>query len=240
WQGFFDPAMGAVLFDDGAEEAADAEIKGLLKLTGLKPGRALDTACGYGRHGRALAKRGWDVTGVDVMPGYLAEARRRAKAAGVAVRFKRAELKDLRAFRGGFDLVLNLYTSFGYYPTAAANLACLKQMAAALKPGGWLCVELIPRETLLKTVEPYEERPVPGGQLWEERRWLGQGRLETKVTWANGPRLRRSKSVMQTYGRADLAALMAVAGLKDLRAHGSYQGRPFKTGGRLLMLGRRA
>jgi SAM-dependent methyltransferase len=231
--------MGAVLFDDGAEEAAASEIKGLLKLTGLEPGRALDTACGYGRHSRALGQRGWDVVGVDVMPGYLAEARRRAKAAGVAATFQRAELKDLRGYQGGFDLVLNLYTSFGYYPTAAANLACLKQMAAALKPGGWLAVELIPRETLLKTVEPYEERPVPGGQLWEERRWLSQGRLETRVTWANGPRLRRSESVMFTYSRTGLAEQMAAAGLKDLRTFGSYQGRPFQVGGRLLMLGRR-
>jgi SAM-dependent methyltransferase len=231
--------MGAVLFDDGAEEAAEAEVKGLLKLTGLNPGRALDTACGYGRHSRALARRGWDVTGVDVMPGYLAEARRRAKAAGVAAKFKQAELNDLRAFQGGYDLVLNLYTSFGYYPTAAANLACLKQMAAALRPGGWLALELIPRESLLKTVEPYEERPVPGGQLWEERRWLGQGRLETRVTWANGPRLRRRDSVMYTYSRPELAAWMAKAGLENSRTFGSYQGRPFKAGGPLLMLGRR-
>ena len=232
--------MGAVLFDDGAEEAAEPEIKGLLKLTGLKPGRALDTACGYGRHSRALAKRGWEVTGVDLMPGYLAEARRRAKAAGVAVKFKRAELKELSAFQGGFDLALNLYTSFGYYPTAAANLACLKQMAAVLKPGGWLCVELIPRETLQRTVEPYEERPVPGGQLWEERRWLSGGRLETRVTWANGPRLRRSESVMCTYTRPELAGMFKRAGLGKIQAHGTYQGRPFKAGGPLLMLGRRA
>jgi len=232
--------MGSVLFDDGAEEAAEGEVKGLLKLTGLKQGRVLDTACGYGRHSRALAERGWDVTGVDVMPGYLSEARRRAKAAGMAVKFKRAELKDLRAFRGGYDLVLNLYTSFGYYPTAAANLASLKQMAAALKPGGWLALELIPRESLLKTVEPYEERPVPGGQLWEERRWLSQGRLETRVTWANGPRLRRSGSVMHTYSQPILAAMFKRAGLQKTRAFGTYRGRPFKAGGPLLMLGRRA
>jgi SAM-dependent methyltransferase len=231
--------MGSVLFDDGAEEAADAEIHGLLKLTGLKGGRALDTACGYGRHCRALSKRGWDVTGVDVMPGYLAEARRRAKAAALAVEFKQAEMKDLRAFRGGFDLVLNLYTSFGYYPSAAANLACLKQMAAALTPGGWLCVELVPRETLLKSVVPYEERAVPGGQLWEERRWLSRGRLETKVTWANGPRLRSSSGVMHTYSAPELAALMGQAGLGALKAFGSYHGRPFREGGRLLMSGRR-
>jgi SAM-dependent methyltransferase len=231
--------MGAVLFDEGAEEAAESEIKGLLKLAGLTAGKALDTACGYGRHSRALAKRGWDVTGVDVTPGYLAEARRRAKASGVAAKFQRSELKDLRAYKGGYDLVLNLYTSFGYYPTAAANLACLTQMAAALKPGGWLGVELIPRETLLKTVEPYEERPVPGGQLWEERRWLSGGRLETRVTWANGPKLRRSESVMHTYTRPELAGLFKRVGLGKIQAFGSYQGRPFKAGGPLLMLGRR-
>jgi SAM-dependent methyltransferase len=35
-------------------------------LSGLPPGRALDLACGSGRHSFWLAERGWDVTPVDI------------------------------------------------------------------------------------------------------------------------------------------------------------------------------
>src|SRR5262249_43588675 len=41
----------------------------------LPPGRALDAACGTGRHAKYLASRGWRVTGVDVTPEMLARAR---------------------------------------------------------------------------------------------------------------------------------------------------------------------
>jgi SAM-dependent methyltransferase len=38
------------------------------ELEALAPGKALDLACGSGRHSRWLAERGWDVTSVDVAP----------------------------------------------------------------------------------------------------------------------------------------------------------------------------
>jgi SAM-dependent methyltransferase len=40
-------------------------------LTGLAPGRALDLACGAGRHARWLVERGWVVTAVDQDPGEI-------------------------------------------------------------------------------------------------------------------------------------------------------------------------
>ncbi len=237
---FFDAPMGALLFDDGAEETAEAEVRGLLGLTGLSRGSVLDTACGYGRHSRALAKRGFAVTGVDLMPGYLAEARRRAKAARRAVRFAQADLRDLRAYRGAFDLVLNLYTSFGYEAGKAANAAVFKQLAAALAPGGWLALELVPRESLEAIVTPYEERPLADGVLVEQREWLGGGRLGTRVHWARGRKVTVRDSVLQTYTRKELLALGSAAGLAKVQGFGTYAGKPFKVGGRFLMLGRKA
>lgn len=228
--------MGALLFDDGAEEAAEGELRGLLRLTGLKRGSALDTACGYGRHSRALARRGFQVTGVDLTPGYLAEARRRARAAGLAIRFERADLKDLRAYRGGYDLVLNLYTSFGYEAGKAANAAVFRHLVAALAPGGWLALELLPRESLEAIVTPYEERPLAKGVLVEQREWLSGGRLATRVHWAQGRRVRRRDSVLQTYTRKELLALAKAAGLGKIQGFGSYAGKPFKLGGRFLMV----
>ena len=69
--------MGSLLFDGPAERSAPREIGGLLRLTGLKVGSVLDTACGYGRHSRVLAAKGWPVTGLDASSAYLREAGRR-------------------------------------------------------------------------------------------------------------------------------------------------------------------
>lgn len=46
-------------------------------------GTALDLGCGSGIWSVSLAKRGWDVTGIDVVPKAITRADRRAQEAGV-------------------------------------------------------------------------------------------------------------------------------------------------------------
>lgn len=61
------------------------------------PGRALDVGCGSGRHALTLARLGWDVTGVDVVPEAIERARRRAADADVTATFLRADVGALPA-----------------------------------------------------------------------------------------------------------------------------------------------
>ena len=59
--------------DDEHSDADTAEILGLLD---LPPGsRILDAPCGHGRIARRLAAAGMEVTGVDLTPAYLEQAR---------------------------------------------------------------------------------------------------------------------------------------------------------------------
>ena len=53
------------------------------ELAGLPPGRALDLACGEGRNAIWLARRGWEVTGVDFSGVAIDKAGRMAAEAGV-------------------------------------------------------------------------------------------------------------------------------------------------------------
>jgi SAM-dependent methyltransferase len=73
------------------------------------PGRALDLGCGTGTNSIYLARHGWDVTGVDVVPRALAEAQRAAGAAGVAAAFVEGDVTDLESLglAGGFDLLVD-------------------------------------------------------------------------------------------------------------------------------------
>src|ERR1700736_6426623 len=76
----------------------------------VKPGtRVLDVGCGVGRWSRLLAARGAQVTGVDLSPTMIDEARRRAAHAGLAGRC-RFLVQDSAALDAGapFDLVLGV------------------------------------------------------------------------------------------------------------------------------------
>ena len=76
----------------------------------IPPGsRALDVGCGVGRWSRLLAARGAEVTGVDLSPTMIAQAQRRAAAAGLSRRC-RFLVQDTAALDAGeqFDLVLGV------------------------------------------------------------------------------------------------------------------------------------
>jgi SAM-dependent methyltransferase len=75
----------------------------------LVPGRALDIGCGTGRNAIYLARQGWDVTGVDLVGYAIAEARRRAEAAGASARFVEGDVTRLETLDigGGFDLLVD-------------------------------------------------------------------------------------------------------------------------------------
>jgi SAM-dependent methyltransferase len=103
----------------------------------VRPGSSvLDVGCGVGRWSRRLAARGAYVTGVDLSPTMIAEARRRAAEEGVAdlCRFEAQDLSELDA-RAKFDLVLGV-TVLQHILDPAALAAAVARMTAHLAPGG--------------------------------------------------------------------------------------------------------
>ncbi len=72
-------------------------------------GLALDLGCGTGMHSVDLARRGWQVTGVGIVPKALRLARERARGAGVEVRFVEGNVTALRAagVGSGFRFVVD-------------------------------------------------------------------------------------------------------------------------------------
>jgi SAM-dependent methyltransferase len=100
---------------------------------GIRPGKALDVGMGEGRNAIYLAKRGWEVTGVDRAEGALAVARQQARGQGVRITpvLQSAEEFDWGQVR--WDLVALLYFS-----AVRENVAKIHE---SLKPGGLVVVE---------------------------------------------------------------------------------------------------
>jgi SAM-dependent methyltransferase len=98
------------------------------------PGRALDLGCGTGTDSIYLAKHGWDVTGVDMVPEALALARRNAAGVGVRATFTQGDVTQLGdVVHGTFDLLLD----FGCFHTLPPDQrpAYVDSVSAVAAPG---------------------------------------------------------------------------------------------------------
>lgn len=124
------------------DEQRHAELTGrpsrflVSAIEGSEPGRALDLACGAGRHALWLAERGWRVTAVDFSEVALAEARRLSAARDVDVEWTAADVLEWEPPAGVFDLVLLLYLQV---PSDELRTV-LSHAADALASGGRLVV----------------------------------------------------------------------------------------------------
>jgi SAM-dependent methyltransferase len=101
---------------------------------GLEPGRALDVGCGEGADAVWLARRGWQVTGLDVSQVAIDRARGLARDAGVHVAWVQAGLVEAALPAGVFDLVSAQYPALRKTPGAVAERTLLDLVA----PGGTL------------------------------------------------------------------------------------------------------
>ena len=91
-------AVGFKPWEQDADSLAP-QLRPLLDREEQQQGRplgfALDLGCGTGRWSVELAQRGWNVTGIDVVPKAVSDARERARAADVDVRFIEGNVTDL-------------------------------------------------------------------------------------------------------------------------------------------------
>ena len=118
--------------DDTGRFAGEPSRFLLPEVEGLPPGRALDLACGQGRHAVWLAERGWRVTGVDFSTVGIEKARLHAAERGVEVEWVNADLLDYAPEEGSFDLVLVFYL---HVPLPDRS-TILRSAVRALAPGG--------------------------------------------------------------------------------------------------------
>lgn len=104
----------------------------------LDPGTALDLGCGAGGDTLWLARRGWQVTAVDISTTAVDAVRELAAEQGLPDRVSTEQHDLARTFpRGEFDLVSAQYF---HTPFAFPRSQVLRTAAEALRPGGLLLV----------------------------------------------------------------------------------------------------
>jgi SAM-dependent methyltransferase len=156
------------LFTDERFESAEEEIEKILSLTKFQGRSVLDLCCGPGRHSLVLAGRGFSVTGVDRTLFLLEKARERAKASKLEVEWL---LEDMRTYvrQDAYDLVLSMFTSFGFFDKKEDDITVLQNIYQSLKAGGVCLIDVVGKERLARIFQPTTSQVMPDGTIFVQR-----------------------------------------------------------------------
>ncbi len=219
----------SLIFGKKRIEVAGDEVSQLIKLFDLDPSmRVLDMCCGVGRHALEFARRRFDVTGVDRTERYINRASARASDDNLDIRFV---CEDIRRFcePESYDIVLNMFTSFGYFEDPAEDRVAGLNLFKSLKKDGVLIMDSIGKEIIARIFHArdwhehedgtiiLEERRTANDWSWMENRW---------IIFRDGRRFERF-FCHRPFSASELKTLLLDIGFSTAKAYGDLEGSPY-------------
>ena len=207
--------------------SARAEIAFLDRL-GLLGGRVLDLCCGQGRHSLAIAELGRDVRGLDWSQELLDRAPALDAQGLLRGRLVQGDARALPFAAEGFDTVVQLFTSFGYFDRQG-DLTVVAEVARVLAPGGAWVLDLANPALVRRTLVPRSRREEAGLSMVETRTLEEDGALVCKrveCVAADGSARTWSERV-RLWTAEDLAEPLRERGLVLEARLGGYGGEPW-------------
>jgi SAM-dependent methyltransferase len=104
--------------------------------------KVLDVGCGAGRHVLAWEKLGYKASGFDLSSESIMLAKSKPTNADFRVLDMR-DLKNQSEWSAEFDLISNIFTSFGYFSKEEEHKSVLHGFNHVLKPGGLLIFDYL-------------------------------------------------------------------------------------------------
>ncbi|MFC1639597.1 class I SAM-dependent methyltransferase [Gemmatimonadota bacterium] len=182
--------------------------------------RVLDLACGPGRHSDLLRRRYGDAVGLDLSMALLRRAR---ECYSPPIPLARGDMRCLPFVSSCFELVVNLFTSFGYFETDEENELVLREIARVLKRRGRFVIDYLNASLVRDTLVEHEEQTLGERRVVIDRRISDDGRFVFKEMDLIDED-RRFVERVRLFSSSELERLVVNAGFSVQERYGSYDG----------------
>lgn len=190
----------------------------LLPIINKQQPSLLELACGAGRHARMFNSLGYSVTAVDLAAESIAEA----KAAGPAsIDYQVMDMRKL-IFDRTFDLVTNLFTSFGYFEAKSDNAAVLEGVTKHLNSNGLFVIDFLNAARVIENLV-HNEVVTRDNITFEINRSIEHGIICKRICFHADEKTHTFEERVQAHNYQELIALLRNAHLNVIHAFGSYQ-----------------
>lgn len=156
---WFDSPYYHVLYKNHDDKEAQYFIDSFLSEFKLTPDlKVMDLACGRGRHAAYLNSLGHEVVGIDLSKHNIEYARRLENE---TLKFIRHDMRQPFPV-SNFDIILNVFTSFGYFHTIRENWKAVLRVYDSLKDGGMFLLDFFNPSKVTEHLVPYQEKTIDG------------------------------------------------------------------------------
>ena len=220
WRVFYD-----CMFDADSFNRATQECDHILKLCPSSVESVLDLGCGPGRHVMGFARRGLSTTGVDLSGFLLNQAARHIDNENLDATLVQADLLAYEP-QQKFDLITNLFSSFGYYDNPEENQQVLANIYQWLKPSGCFVLDVFSKEQAALHLEPVHCSEYDNGDVRFERPLLIDNMSVYSNEWilVRGEEAYRWQYQHYVYSASELTTMLKQAGFSSVTIYGSFKG----------------
>lgn len=206
------------LYDNRNDAEAEGFIHRLVDYLKLPvTSSVLDLACGDGRHCRVFAAKGFEVTGIDLAPESIKVAKEKS---GPNQRYGVADMRTFDLSRR-FDLITNLFTSFGYFDNSDENAKVLSRIHKHLSEDGIFVLDFLNLTALQRTLVAHEVVE-KGGVRFNISRKIEGGQILKDIEFTDENINHHYTESVQALSVDELTSLFINAGFNILATFGDY------------------
>ena len=195
----------------------------LVQTLSINPCKILDAGCGAGRHVHVWSKMGFQAHGFDLSPNSINLAIKTAYEQNLDSKFSVLDLrklKDQKGFKNQYDIVTNLFTSFGYFPNESEHIDVVEGFAYSLKVGGMLVLDYINAPYSKKRLVVHETI-IKGNTHFEITRNFKDGFFAKTISY-NDPKSQTHTELVKAWSPQELSNLLTSVGLHVKHIYGDY------------------
>lgn len=220
WRVFYDCMFDANQFRQARQDCAN-----LCSLINQPITTGLDLSCGPGRHLLGFADQDIQMTGVDLSGFLLNQAANHIESEGVDADLVLSDLLDYQP-RHSFDLITNLFSSFGYYDDPKDNQLLLNKIHQWLNPSGYFVLDVFSKEQAAMHIEPVHCTEYDNGDIRFERPLLTDHLSVYSNEWilVRGDKAYRWSYQHYVYSAVELEDMLQQAGFTAIDIYGSFSG----------------
>jgi len=208
------------------ESDAEEHVKLILENVEISSGaKILDMACGAGRHAIIFARKIFNVTAVDLSENLISIAERSAQNENLKINFVQSDIRNFES-SNKFNLVINLFTSFGYFETDEENFSVLKKAYDLLVDDGYFVLDFFNSEFLQNNLVEFSEENLDEAEIHQFRK-IKDKRVTKKIVITKNGNISQFEESVRMFTKDELTDAIQNIGFDIYKTFGDFFGNEF-------------